>query len=268
MTDEQRELGGDPVKGAAKHTVSVVVPVFNEAETVEQALERLVSVPFDKEVIVVDDGSEDGTGEILERLRERGWIHLLLKHEVNRGKGAALRTAFEHVTGSVVVIQDADLELDPFDIPQLLAPIEEGRAVAVYGIRDLTVQKRLMLRQYLGNKFITFFTNLCANLRLSDVETCYKMIRTDLLHTLDLVSDRFTIDPEITIRLAQTGVAIHEVPISYRPRSHAEGKKIKWTDGVAALWSVLRFSLSGPKPKRWDQARTPEGRSRRAGTPV
>ena len=234
--------------------VSVVVPVFNEVGTVEQALERLVSVPFDKEVIVVDDGSEDGTGAILERLLERGRIDLLLNHDTNRGKGAALRTAFKRVTGSVVVIQDADLELDPTDIPRLLAPVEEGRAVAVYGTRDLSPRRGLMLRQYLGNKVITFVTNLCANTRLTDVETCYKMVRTDLLRTLDLVSDRFTIDPEITIRLAQTGVAIHEVPVSYHPRSHAEGKKITWMDGVAALWSIVRFSCFGPKPERWDQA--------------
>ena len=242
----------------------MVVPVFNEVGTIEQALERLVSVPFDKEVIVVDDGSEDGTGAILERLLERGWIDLLLKHGRNRGKGAAMRTAFEHVAGSVVVIQDADLELDPADIPRLLAPMEEGGAVAVYGTRDLRIRRGLMLRQYLGNKLITFATNLCTNLRLTDVETCYKMVRTDLLRTLDLVSDRFTIDPEITIRLAQTGVPIHEVPISYHPRSHAEGKKITWRDGVAALWSILRFSFFGPKPERWDQRRTSE-RSPRSG---
>jgi glycosyltransferase involved in cell wall biosynthesis len=268
MTDAQRGQGGDPAGGGARHTVSVVVPVYNEADTVERAIERLLSVPFDKEVIVVDDGSEDGTGAILERLRERGWIDLLLKHDANRGKGAALRTAFERMTGSVAVILDADLELDPADIPRLLVPIEEGRAVAVYGTRDLSLRTGLMLRQYLGNKVITLFTNLCTNLRLSDVETCYKMVRTDLLRTLDLVSDRFTIDPEITIRLAQTGVAIHEVPISYRPRSHAEGKKITWMDGVAALWSVLRFTLFGPKPKRWEQTRASERRSRPADTPV
>ena len=246
---------GTPDRRRAKHIVSVVVPVFNEADTVEKALECLVAVPFDKEIIVVDDGSEDGTDAILERLLERDRIDLLLKHDSNRGKGAAMRTAFEHVTGSVVVIQDADLELDPADIPRLLAPIEQGRAVAVYGTRDLRMRQGLLLRQYLGNKFITFFTNVCTNLRLTDVETCYKMVRVDLLRTLDLVSDRFTIDPEITIRLAQAGVTIHEVPISYRPRSHAEGKKITWRDGVAALWAIVRFSLRGPKPERWDHIR-------------
>ncbi|MXW16942.1 MAG: glycosyltransferase family 2 protein [Gemmatimonadetes bacterium] len=251
-----------------RHRVSVVVPVFNEAATVEQALERLVCVPFDKEVIVVDDGSEDGTDAILERILKRGWIDLLLKHETNRGKGAAMRTAFKHVGGSVVVVLDADLELDPADIPRLLAPIEEGGAVAVYGTRDIRLRKGMMLRQYLGNKLITFVTNLCTNLRLTDVETCYKMVRTDLLRTLELVSDRFTIDPEITIRLAQTGVPIHEVPISYRPRSHAEGKKITWKDGVAALWSIVRFTLFGPKPARWDQTGTSERRPSPAGTAV
>ncbi len=235
-----------------RHTVSVVVPVFNEVSTVEKAVERLASIPVDKEIIAVDDGSTDGTGALLDRLLQRGRIDLLLKHESNRGKGAAVRNAFEHATGSVVVIQDADLELDPAEIPRLLAPMEEEGALVVYGTRDLRIRRGMSLRQYLGNKVITFVTNLCTNLRLADVETCYKMIRTDLLRTLTLTSDRFTIDPELTIRLAQTGVSIREVPVSYRPRSHAEGKKITWTDGVAALWSILRFSLLGPKPKRWD----------------
>lgn len=230
----------------------MVVPVFNEVSTVEKALERLASIPVDKEIIAVDDGSTDGTGALLDRLLQRGRIDLLLKHESNRGKGAAVRNAFEHATGSVVVIQDADLELDPAEIPRLLAPMEEEGALVVYGTRDLRIRRGMSLRQYLGNKVITFVTNLCTNLRLADVETCYKMIRTDLLRTLTLTSDRFTIDPELTIRLAQTGVSIREVPVSYRPRSHAEGKKITWTDGVAALWSILRFSLLGPKPKRWD----------------
>lgn len=235
-----------------RHTVSVVVPVFNEVSTVEKALERLASIPVDKEIIAVDDGSTDGTGALLDRLLQRGRIDLLLKHESNRGKGAAVRNAFEHATGTVVVIQDADLELDPAEIPRLLAPMEEEGALVVYGTRDLRIRRGMSLRQYLGNKVITFVTNLCTNLRLADVETCYKMIRTDLLRTLTLTSDRFTIDPELTIRLAQTGVSIREVPVSYQPRSHAEGKKITWTDGVAALWSILRFSLLGPKPKRWD----------------
>lgn len=235
-----------------RHTVSVVVPVFNEVSTVEKALERLASIPVDKEIIAVDDGSTDGTGALLDRLLQRGRIDLLLKHESNRGKGAAVRNAFEHATGSVVVIQDADLELDPAEIPRLLAPMEDEGALAVYGTRDLRIRRGMSLRQYVGNKVITFVTNLCTNMRLADVETCYKMIRTDLLRTLTLTSDRFTIDPELTIRLAQTGVSIREVPVSYRPRSHAEGKKITWTDGVAALWSILRFSLLGPKPKRWD----------------
>lgn len=243
-----------------RHIVSVVVPVFNEVDTVERALERLVAIPFDKEIIAVDDGSTDGTGALLDRLLQRGRIDILLKHDSNRGKGAAIRNAFNHVTGSVVVIQDADLELDPAEIPRLLAPIEEEGAVVVYGARDLSVQRGLSLRQYLGNRFITFVTNLCTNLRLTDVETCYKMVRTDLLRTLHLASDRFTIDPEMTIRLAQTGVSIHEVPVSYKPRSHAEGKKITWTDGVAAIWCILRCSLLGPKPQRW--AQTSGGRAR------
>ena len=236
-----------------RHTVSVVVPVFNEVSTVEKASWcDWPSIPVDKEIIAVDDGSTDGTGALLDRLLQRGRIDLLLKHESNRGKGAAVRNAFEHATGSVVVIQDADLELDPSEIPRLLAPMEEEGALVVYGTRDLRIRRGMSLRQYVGNKVITFVTNLCTNLRLADVETCYKMIRTDLLRTLTLTSDRFTIDPELTIRLAQTGVSIREVPVSYRPRSHAEGKKITWTDGVAALWSILRFSLLGPKPKRWD----------------
>ena len=257
-----REVAGRAAgRPGPSHTVSVVVPVFNEVNTVEKALERLVSVPFDKQIIAVDDGSTDGTSPLLERLRQRGWIDLLLKHRSNRGKGAAIRNAFDHVTGSMVVIQDADLELDPADIPRLLAPMVKEGAVAVYGTRDLRVQRRLSLRQYLGNKLITFLTNLCTNRRLNDVETCYKVLRTDLLRTLTLTSDRFTIDPEMTVRLAQTGVPIHEVAVSYQPRSHAEGKKIKWTDGVAAIWCILRCSLRGPKPERWTEGSARRPRS-------
>lgn len=233
-------------------TVSVVIPAYNEAATIEKLLLRVAAVPIAKEVIVVDDGSTDGTRSILGGLEERGLIDRLLLHDRNRGKGAALRTGFARATGDVVVVQDADLEYDPGAIPTLLGPIADGRADAVYGSRFMGGPRRVLFFWHtVGNRFLTLLSNAFTNLNLTDMETCQKMIRTDLLQSLPLTVDRFGIEPEITARLAQAGARIYELPIGYDGRSYAEGKKIGWKDGVAAIWYILRCNLVGPKAGRW-----------------
>ena len=235
-----------------KITVSVVIPAYNEAPTIERLLARVASVPVDKEVIVVDDGSTDGTRGLLEELEERGLIDRLLLHDRNRGKGAALRTGFAHATGDVVIVQDADLEYDPGAIPTLLVPIADGRADAVYGSRFMGGPRRVLFFWHtVGNRFLTLLSNAFTNLNLTDMETCQKMIRTELLQSLPLTVDRFGIEPEITARLAQAGARIYELPISYDGRSYADGKKIGWKDGFAAIWFILRCNLAGPRPRPW-----------------
>ena len=239
-------------------TVSVVIPAYNEAATIEKLLVRVASVAVGKEVIVVDDGSTDGTRELLGALEERGLIDRLLMHERNRGKGAALRTGFAHATGDVVIVQDADLEYDPGAIPTLLGPILDGRADAVYGSRFMGGPRRVLFFWHtLGNRFLTLLSNALTNLNLTDMETCQKMIRTDLLRSLPLTVNRFGIEPEITARLAQAGARIYELPISYDGRSYEEGKKIGWKDGVSAIWFILRCNLTGPRPRPWKAGDTP-----------
>ncbi len=239
---------------SAALTVSVVVPVYNEAATVERLLRRVAEVAVPSEIIVVDDGSTDGTRDLLPPLRDEGLIGQLLFHDRNRGKGAALRTAFARATGDVVVVQDADLEYDPGTIPRLLAPIAEGRADVVYGSRflgPLPPQSKRFSWHRFGNRTLTFLSNCLTGFRLTDMETCQKMIRTDLLQSLPLTVDRFGIEPEITARLAQAGARIQELPIPYRGRSYAEGKKIGWKDGVAAIWFIARSSLLPPRARPW-----------------
>ncbi len=238
-------------------TVSIVIPAYNEVATVEQGLRRVAEVPISKEVIVVDDGSTDGTRELLLRLegsREEALIDRLFLHERNRGKGAALRTGFDHAAGDVVVVQDADLEYDPGEIPRLLAPIADGRADAVYGSRFLGLDGSREVRLYwhmMGNRFLTFLSNCFTGFRITDMETCQKMIRADLLRSLPLTVDRFGIEPEITARLSQAEARVIELPIRYTGRSYAEGKKIGWRDGVSAIWFILRSSLLAPKAAPW-----------------
>jgi glycosyltransferase involved in cell wall biosynthesis len=229
--------------------VSVVIPAFNEIGTAEELLRRVRQVPLNWQVIVVDDGSTDGTRELLRRLEQEGLVDVLVFHEWNRGKGAALRTGFDHATGDVVVVQDADLEYDPREIPRLLEPILEGKADAVYGSRFLGGPHRvLFFWHYMGNKFLTLVSNMLTDLNLTDMETCYKMVRRELLQTLPLTSERFGFEPEVTARLSQAGARIYELPISYHGRSYAEGKKIGWKDGVEALWCILKYNLTGPHP--------------------
>ena len=228
--------------------VSVVVPAFNEAETVEMALRRVRSVPLRLEIIVVNDASTDGTREILDKLATAGLVDRVVHHEKNRGKGAAIRSGVAAASGDALVVQDADLEYDPADLPALIKPISEGRADAVYGSRFQGGPHRVLyFWHYVGNRFLTLLSNMFTNLNLTDLETCYKLVRMDLIKRLPLRSNRFGFEVEITARLAQAHARIWELPISYSGRTYAEGKKITWRDGVAALFHILRYNLFVPR---------------------
>jgi glycosyltransferase involved in cell wall biosynthesis len=228
--------------------VSVLVPAYNEGATVARVFERLAGVPLRLEVIAVDDGSSDDTGRQLDALAARGKVHRVIHHAANRGKGAAIRTAIAAATGDVMVVQDADLEYDPADLPLLLAPIADGRADAVYGSRFLGGPHRVLLFWHsVGNRLLTLLSNMLTDLNLTDMETCYKMVRADLMRRLTLTSDRFGFEPELTAQLARARARIYELPISYAGRTYAEGKKINWRDGVAALWHIVRFNLFPPR---------------------
>ena len=245
--------------------VSVVIPVFNERSTVEALLRRVDEVGLTTEVIVVDDGSTDGTRDILPDLETEGIIDSLVFHPRNQGKGAALRTGFQHATGDVVVVQDADLEYDPMEFPILLEPILSGKADAVYGSRFLGGPHRVLFFWHsVGNRVLTLLSNMFTDLNLTDMETCYKMVRRELLQSLPLSADRFGIEPELTARLAQSGARVYELPISYDGRSYAEGKKIGWRDGVSAIWSILKYNLAGPRAPRWHPPALPMWEARRA----
>jgi glycosyltransferase involved in cell wall biosynthesis len=231
--------------------LSVVIPIYNEVGTVETLLRRVRDVPLWLEVIAVDDGSTDGTRDLLPSL-EGTLIDTLVMHEHNQGKGAALRTGFKHATGDVVVVQDADMEYDPLEFPLLLKPILSGKADAVYGSRFLGGPHRVLFFWHsIGNRFLTLLSNMFTDLNLTDMETCYKAFRGDIIRNMILTSNRFGIEPELTARLAQAKARIYELPISYDGRSYEEGKKIGWKDGVSALWCILKYNLIGPKATTW-----------------
>ena len=235
-------------EGATRMTLSVVMPVYNEAKTVEPAIRRLRQVPLALEIIAVDDGSADGTLDILKRLEAEGLIDRLIVQDRNRGKGAAVRVGIQAATGHAVVVQDADLEYDPIQLPALLAPIQDDLADAVFGSRFTGTPRRVLYFWHrLGNGMLTLLSNMLTDLNLTDMETCYKMMRTDVAKRLPLRANRFGIEPEVTARLAQAGARIYEVPISYHGRTYAEGKKIGWRDGIAAFWHILRFNLLPPR---------------------
>ncbi len=235
-----------------KVTLSVVIPAYNEINTAETLLRRVRDVPLKLEIIVVDDGSTDGTRDLLQKLEGEGLIDILVFHEVNRGKGAALQTGFKRATGDVTVVQDADLEYDPFEFPLLLHPILSKKADAVYGSRFLGGPHRVLLFWHsVGNTVLTLLSNMLTDLNLTDMETCYKMVRTELLQSLPLSAQRFGIEPELTARLAQAHARIYELPVSYNGRSYSEGKKISWKDGFAALWYIFRSNFLGPKATPW-----------------
>ena len=237
-----------PLPSTDDTLLSVVVPAYNEAATIEAVLRQLQQVPLRLEVIAVDDASTDDTGAILDRLVGTGLVQQVLHHETNRGKGAALRSGIAAATGRVIVAQDADLEYDPAELPRLLAPIKEGRADAVYGSRFQGGPHRVLFFWHaVGNNFLTLLSNMFTNLNLTDTETCYKLVRADLLKRLPLRSERFGIEVELTARLAQAGARIWELPISYSGRTYAEGKKITWRDGLAALFHILRHNLFPPR---------------------
>lgn len=227
--------------------LSVLIPVYNEATTIEHVVDRVRQVPAATEIIAIDDASRDGSGDVLERLRAAGKVDQLVRHPVNRGKGAAIRSGIAHATGDVVVIQDADLEYDPLDLPALLGPIAAGKADAVFGSRFQGGPHRVLYFWHaVGNRFLTLLSNMFTNLNLTDMETCYKVIRTDLLKRLPLRSNRFGFEVEITARLSQAGARIWELPISYSGRTYAEGKKITWRDGFAAIFHVIHYNLLPP----------------------
>jgi glycosyltransferase involved in cell wall biosynthesis len=228
--------------------LSVLIPVYNERETVALIVDQVRATPFAKEIICVDDASTDGTADVLRRLLEEGRIDKLHRQETNRGKGAAIRHALGMSTGDVVIVQDADLEYDPADWPVLLAPIIDGRADACFGSRFLGGPHRVLFFWHsVGNKVLTMFSNMLTNLNLTDMETCYKAIRGDVARAIQpsLRSDRFGFEPEVTARLARAHARIFEVPISYSGRTYAEGKKINWRDGLAAFWHILKYNV-GP----------------------
>jgi len=220
--------------------LSIIIPAYNEAQTIATAIARVQRTPFEKDIIVVDDGSTDGTEAVLAALDGV----TVIRHPVNRGKGAAIRSGIERASGDFVIIQDADLEYDPADYPLLLGPLSDGRADAVYGSRFLGGPHRVLLFWHrVGNFIVTLAANIVANVNLSDMETGFKAFRTNVLKRLKLRADRFGFEPEVTVRLAQGHYRIYEVPISYSGRGYAEGKKITWKDGVAALWVLLRTWL-------------------------
>lgn len=219
--------------------LSVVMPVFNERTTAEEIIRRVLAVPVRIELLVVDDGSTDGTSEILERLR--GELSFTLMRQANAGKGAALRRGFAAVTGDIVVIQDADLEYSPEEYPELIDLITSGHADVVYGSRFLGRHRVFMFTHYVGNRIVTLATNVLYNTMLTDMETCYKVMRADVLRSFTLESNGFGIEPEITAKIFKRGFRVYEVPITYAGRGYDEGKKITWTAGLVALWVLLKY---------------------------
>jgi len=235
--------GRDDSTPAKLRKLSVVVPVYNERNTLVEVLRRMRAVELpdgvEREIIVVDDGSDDGTRDVLKQIGD-STVRVVL-HDVNRGKGAALRTGFAHATGEYVLVQDADLEYDPEDWPKLLNPVLRGRARVVYGSRFSGERRNMLLLHWIGNRFLSMTTNVLYNTTLSDMETCYKLLDRELVEEMKLRSDRFDIEPEITAKVLKRGIRIYEVPISYLGREFDEGKKITWRDGFSALFALVKY---------------------------
>jgi glycosyltransferase involved in cell wall biosynthesis len=221
--------------------LSVIVPVFDERNTVVEIVRRMraVQIPVDLEIVIVDDGSTDGTRDVLRQLADS--TVRVVNHDVNRGKGTAIRTGLEHVTGDLVLVQDADLEYDPEDWTKLLAPIMRGKARVVYGSRFTGERRNMLFLHWVGNRFLSLVTNVLYNTTLSDMETCYKLFDRRLLDGITLRAERFEFEPEVTAKILRQGVRIYEVPISYTGREFDEGKKITWRDGFIALWTLVKY---------------------------
>ena len=232
------------IQGVIKDPLlSVVMPVYNERDTIEGMIARVLAVPGMRiELIVVDDGSKDGTSDILRELSQKYPFKLF--HKANGGKGSALRLGFTHVTGDLVVIQDADTEYSPEEFPELIELICQGRADVVYGSRFLGRHRVFLFTHYLGNMFLTQLTNVLYNTMLTDMETCYKAMRIEVLRSFTLESDGFGIEPEMTAKIFKRGYRVYEVPITYDGRGYEEGKKITWRDGVVALWVLLKYRFT------------------------
>jgi len=226
---------------SGKLGISVVIPVYNEINTIKELINRVKRVALDKEIIIVDDGSDDGTREYLESIKNDTELKVLL-HKRNRGKGDALKTGFQCARGNIIIIQDADLEYDPEEYSKLIAPILKGDADVVYGSRFLGGPHRVHLfSHYLGNKLLTFCTNLLYDVNLDDMETCYKAFRRDVLKGIKLKSNGFDFEPEFSAKVCKGKFRIYETPISYSGRDYEQGKKITWQDGIIALWTLLKY---------------------------
>lgn len=247
-------VGGRRAAGPAGHDgfevlLTVVIPAYNEASTLAEIVRRVQSAPYRKQVLIVDDASDDGTPEVAADICRRHRNVTLLRHERNRGKGRALRTGFEQARGDFVIVQDADLEYDPADYSKLLNPLLQGKADAVFGSRFLTASEHRVLyfRHYLGNTLLTLLSNFATDLNLTDMECGFKVFRRDLLQSIALEENRFGFEPEITSRIAKAGARVYEVGISYHGRTYEQGKKIRARDGAWALWCILKYAV---KPLR------------------
>ena len=232
--------------GVYMEKISIIVPVYNEIETLDKIVEKIEQAPFcglEKEIIFVDDSSFDGSTDLLKKYEEK---YKVFYHETNQGKGAAIRTAMKHMTGDIMVIQDADLEYDPKDYDELLRLILEDKADVVYGSRlsGGKPSRSFMFTHLMGNRLLTLITNILYNTTLTDMETCYKAFRTDSLKGIEIKSDRFDFEPEITAKVLKRNARLYELPVSYYGREYAEGKKITWFDGIHAIWALVKFRFS------------------------